>query len=296
MTVGIGRLGPCDSPCDLSRDLLKPVKINLHRLISAAIGRWVTSDPAELPFFPGRKKLCTSAVEYNPQVSKGKNTSFSQIYHQKPIAKGYKVNFVNQKMAYVTNRLQKDERWQRHLLGDWVKICELLVSTPSPVAAGGSKLYCSPKFLSSTSNITADQNFSGFFNLFMVSYLCMFFLSYFLHRLKNICTFWLRIMKNGGLKSWSVFAQVPGFAFRKILRHAFSRIHEKEEIPESWWICHILRLYKGKGIKGKCSNELGITSRVPRQGIWKNHQLKSEERSSSHRSPSWREVQRMNTQ
>ena len=39
---------------------------NLHRLISAAIGRWVTSDPAELPFLPGRKKLCTSTVEYNP--------------------------------------------------------------------------------------------------------------------------------------------------------------------------------------------------------------------------------------
>ena len=41
-------------------------KTNLHRLISAAIGRWVTSDPAELPFLPGRKKLSTSAVEYNP--------------------------------------------------------------------------------------------------------------------------------------------------------------------------------------------------------------------------------------
>ena len=50
---------------------LPPVNLNLHRLISSAIGRWVTSDPAELPFLPGRKKLCTSAVEYNPQVSKG---------------------------------------------------------------------------------------------------------------------------------------------------------------------------------------------------------------------------------
>ena len=40
--------------------------VNLHRLISAAIGRWVTSDPAELPFLPGRKKLCINAVEYNP--------------------------------------------------------------------------------------------------------------------------------------------------------------------------------------------------------------------------------------
>ena len=45
---------------------------NLHRLISAAIGRWVTSDPTELPFLPGRKKLCTRPVEYNPWVSKGK--------------------------------------------------------------------------------------------------------------------------------------------------------------------------------------------------------------------------------
>ena len=39
---------------------------NLHRLISAAIGRWVTSDQVELPFIPWWKKLCTSAVEYNP--------------------------------------------------------------------------------------------------------------------------------------------------------------------------------------------------------------------------------------
>ena len=39
---------------------------NLHRLISAAIGRWVTSDPAELPCLPRRKKLCTSSAEYNP--------------------------------------------------------------------------------------------------------------------------------------------------------------------------------------------------------------------------------------
>ena len=46
--------------------VLKTYPTNLHRLISAAIGRWVTSDPAELPFLPGRKKLCTNAVEYNP--------------------------------------------------------------------------------------------------------------------------------------------------------------------------------------------------------------------------------------
>ena len=27
-------------------------------------------------------------------------------------------------MAYVTNRLQKDERWQRHLLGDCITLCQ----------------------------------------------------------------------------------------------------------------------------------------------------------------------------
>ena len=33
---------------------------NLHRLISAAIGRWVTSDPAELPILPAH--LCVPYV------------------------------------------------------------------------------------------------------------------------------------------------------------------------------------------------------------------------------------------
>ena len=46
---------------------------------------------------------------------------------------------------------------------------------------------------------------------------------------------------------------------REIFRSALNRIHEKVEIPESWQLGHILRLYKGKGIKGKCSNERGIT-------------------------------------
>ena len=46
---------------------------------------------------------------------------------------------------------------------------------------------------------------------------------------------------------------------RDIFREAFNRINVKEEIPKSWQICHILRLYKGKGTKGKCSNERGIT-------------------------------------
>ena len=48
----------------LNRDLNFHItfRSNLHRLISAAIGPWVTSDPVELPFLPGWKKLCTSAV------------------------------------------------------------------------------------------------------------------------------------------------------------------------------------------------------------------------------------------
>ena len=44
----------------------------------------------------------------------------------------------------------------------------------------------------------------------------------------------------------------------EILREAINGINEKEEIPERWQIGHILRLYKGKGIKGKCSNEREI--------------------------------------
>ena len=46
---------------------------------------------------------------------------------------------------------------------------------------------------------------------------------------------------------------------RDIFREAFNRIHVKDEIPKSWQLGHILRLYKGKGTKGKCSNERGIT-------------------------------------
>ena len=104
---------------------------NLHRLISAAIGPRVTSDPAELPFLLGGKSCTQAPLNIIPKFPKGKNASFSQIYHQNPAhlcvpyvwllrdTKCFLENFVNQKMAYVTNRLQKDERWQRLLLGDW---------------------------------------------------------------------------------------------------------------------------------------------------------------------------------
>ena len=48
----------------LNRFTLNPLCIDLS--LSAVAGRWVTSDPAELPILPGRKKSCTSAVEENP--------------------------------------------------------------------------------------------------------------------------------------------------------------------------------------------------------------------------------------
>ena len=46
---------------------------------------------------------------------------------------------------------------------------------------------------------------------------------------------------------------------RNILCSIIQEIHNKENIPKSWLDGEIKRLYKGKGIKGKCSNERGIT-------------------------------------
>ena len=46
---------------------------------------------------------------------------------------------------------------------------------------------------------------------------------------------------------------------RKIYLDILNNIHEKEDIPNSWLKGEIIRLYKGKGKKGKCSNERGIT-------------------------------------
>ena len=37
------------------------------------------------------------------------------------------------------------------------------------------------------------------------------------------------------------------------------KAHEAEKIPQAWEEGEIIRLYKGKGTKGKCSNERGIT-------------------------------------
>ena len=45
----------------------------------------------------------------------------------------------------------------------------------------------------------------------------------------------------------------------KTLTKMINNVHEEESIPKSWLEGNIIRLYKGKGQKGKCSNERGIT-------------------------------------
>ncbi len=46
---------------------------------------------------------------------------------------------------------------------------------------------------------------------------------------------------------------------REIYLKMMNNIHKEEEIPDQWKKGLIKRLYKGKGTKGKCSNERGIT-------------------------------------
>ena len=46
---------------------------------------------------------------------------------------------------------------------------------------------------------------------------------------------------------------------RKVYLKMFNHILEKGNIPEQWLNGNITRLYKGKGTKGKCSSERGIT-------------------------------------
>ncbi len=46
---------------------------------------------------------------------------------------------------------------------------------------------------------------------------------------------------------------------REIIKKVFNRIYETSNIPRQWKMGTIKRLYKGKGTKGKCSNERGIT-------------------------------------
>ena len=46
---------------------------------------------------------------------------------------------------------------------------------------------------------------------------------------------------------------------RRIFLQVFNKIYAAEEIPKTWCEGNIIRIYKGKGKKGKCSNERGIT-------------------------------------
>ena len=46
---------------------------------------------------------------------------------------------------------------------------------------------------------------------------------------------------------------------KQLLKTMIENIHITEYIPPSWEEGEIIRLYKGKGQKGKCSNERGIT-------------------------------------
>ena len=46
---------------------------------------------------------------------------------------------------------------------------------------------------------------------------------------------------------------------KEILKTMIENVHNNEEIPPAWEEEEIIRLYKGKGQKGKCSNERGIT-------------------------------------
>ena len=46
---------------------------------------------------------------------------------------------------------------------------------------------------------------------------------------------------------------------KKIIINQFNEITETQKIPHQWQHSNIVRIYKGKGIKGKCSNERGIT-------------------------------------
>ena len=60
--------------------------------------------------------------------------------------------------------------------------------------------------------------------------------------------------------------EVPNEAFieadqetREIYREVFNNITSSQVVPDEWQEGELLRMYKGKGKKGKCSNERGIT-------------------------------------
>ena len=48
----------------------------------------------------------------------------------------------------------------------------------------------------------------------------------------------------------------------KIILYMFNKIYSEEEIPKTWSEGKIIRIYKGKGKKGKCSNERQLQKTV----------------------------------
>ena len=50
-----------------------------------------------------------------------------------------------------------------------------------------------------------------------------------------------------------------GKKMRKNILTIFNQIYKTEEIPQEWKHGSIIRIYKGKGKKGQCCNERGIT-------------------------------------
>ena len=105
---------------------------NLHFASISLCSRWLVGDlwPSRSTLLPEMNMLCTDASEYNPHVSKRKTSVYLSfiidiqqtlclyMYTYQNI-KVFIRNCINLKMAYVRNHLQKDERAQRPLAGDW---------------------------------------------------------------------------------------------------------------------------------------------------------------------------------
>ena len=122
----------------------------LHRLISAAVGRLDDTWPRRITHCPWTEKSCALAplnkipmlpkekYQFPSDLSSKTSTStFMCVMYM--IIRRYQVffeNFVCEKMAYVTNRLQKVERWQRLLLA-WRL-------GPAHIAEGGHHLRNAP--------------------------------------------------------------------------------------------------------------------------------------------------------
>ena len=66
---------------------------------------------------------------------------------------------------------------------------------------------------------------------------------------------------------------------REIYLKVMSQIYQEETIHKEWQEGEIIRIYKGKGEKGKCSNERGITFASNMSKVFErmvNNQIKNE--------------------